>query len=180
MPSKTALSDRRALGNITNNGNIHTTSKPQQISVRRSENNGLRSQSSTALADTKQNTVIDNERNTRIESLVQGGVECSAGPTWEEQQVLQELGSADTLKYAVSAYNNMIQTHVSKLCEDLGEDTSGTEARRMIVREVMAMQNRESCVDIPNASSLSRKKTSTSELDIYCSDDDDLGSSELP
>ncbi|KAI8102313.1 hypothetical protein M9435_005918 [Picochlorum sp. BPE23] len=180
MPSKTALSDRRALGNITNNGNIHTTSKPQQISVRRSENNGLRSQSSTALADTKQNTAIDNERSTRIESLVQGGVECSAGPTWEEQQVLQELGSADTLKYAVSAYNNMIQTHVSKLCEDLGEDTSGTEARRMIVRDVMAMQNRESCVDIPNASSLSRKKTSTSELDIYCSDDDDLGSSELP
>lgn len=127
MPSKTALSDRRALGNITNNGNIHTTSKPQQISVRQSENNGLRSQSSTALADTKQNTAIDNERNTRIESLVQGGVECSAGPTWVEQQVLQELESADTLKYAVSAYNNMIQTHVSKLCEDLGENTSVTE-----------------------------------------------------
>lgn len=53
------------------------------------------------------------------------------------------------------------------------------QARRMIVRDVMAMQNRESCVDIPNASSLSRKETSTSELDIYCSDDD-LGSSELP
>jgi hypothetical protein len=49
----------------------------------------------------------------------------------------------------------------------------------MIVRDVMAMQNRESCVEIPNASSLTRKETSTSELDIYCSDDD-LGSSELP
>lgn len=49
----------------------------------------------------------------------------------------------------------------------------------MIVRDVMAMQNQESYMDIPDASLLTRKETSTSELDIYCSDDD-LGSSELP
>ena len=41
------------------------------------------------------------------------------------------------------------------------------------------MKNREACTDIPVASSLTRRETSTSEFDIYCSDDD-LGSSELP
>lgn len=120
MPSKSALSDRKALGNITNNGNIHTGSKPQQISVRRIENNGLGSQGSNALGDAKQNIAIDS--NERVESLVQGGVEGSAGPTWEEQQVLQDLESVDTLKY-VLAHNSMIQTHVSNLYKELGGDT---------------------------------------------------------
>lgn len=53
------------------------------------------------------------------------------------------------------------------------------QARKRIVQDVIAMKNREACTDIPVASSLTRRETSTSEFDIYCSDDD-LGSSELP
>ncbi len=49
-------------------------------------------------------------------------MEGSAGPTWEEQQVLQDLESVDTLKY-VLAHNSMIQTHVSNLYKELGGDT---------------------------------------------------------
>ncbi len=77
----------------------------------------------------------------------------------------------------LSEYSNHVCTSYTRVLAH--EHLCIVQARKRIVQDVIAMKNRESCTDIPVASSFTRREMSTSEFDIYCSDDD-LGSSELP
>jgi len=126
-PSKGVLSSRKALGNITNNTGSFSVSHKQALGGNPSHNNkNVGQQHRNRRVDGKPSfskTLAESEAveiDKRLDDLVKGGIERSAGPTWEEQQALKELEMESAFPWGiVDNYEQITRSRMSNIFREI-------------------------------------------------------------
>ena len=128
---KGAMSARKALGNITNNnGGFQTNIKLQQASAVGVGGDHLNNRKDVCLSESQMARVLPKESlshkesqlASRIDDLISGGIEYSAGPSWEEQEALKELAMEDAvLSFDVTGHRRMVEGQIKDFCNDMIE-----------------------------------------------------------
>lgn len=125
-PSKTVLSSRKALGNITNNSGSFSVSHKQALGNPSHNNKNVEQQHRNRRVDGKPSfskTLAGREAadiDKRLDDLVKGGIERSAGPTWEEQQALKELELESAFPWSIMDNHEQItRSRMSNICKEI-------------------------------------------------------------
>lgn len=140
---KGAASARKALGNITNNnGGLSTGIKQGQNSENFQGRELLNIRKDVRLSDSQTGSVSlnapftrkESQRESRLDDLVRGGIESSAGPTWDQQEALKDLALGGSgLSFDVTGHQKMLRRQIEKICSDLMErDGLETKVRLLL------------------------------------------------
>lgn len=118
LASKGPLSDRKALGNITNRGNATSFSVGKNVLSSRTsgfEGVGKSRQAKQKSDETQQDIACDNtkridsstgdpEFSARLEELCREPVERAAGLTWDEQEVMNEIRRTENMLQGLQSF----------------------------------------------------------------------------
>ena len=126
---KGVMSARKALGNITNNNNgFHSDIKQHGSSKVGVGVEPLNNRKEVSLSESQQARGLPKESTShkqselknRIDDLVAGGIEFSAGPTWEEQEALKDLAlQEESLSLDVKAHEWMVGRQIENFCNEM-------------------------------------------------------------
>lgn len=133
LASKAPLSDRKALGNITNRGNATSFSVGKNVlssrtsgfegvgKSRQAKQSNNQGQQDIACDSIKvvDNSTGDPEFSARLEELCREPVERAAGLTWEEQEVMNEIRRTENmlqgLQNFAASHKKMISAQIEAL-----------------------------------------------------------------
>lgn len=126
---KGAVSARKALGNITNNNNggfisnrhhksVDSILGGEHVNGRTDVGFSASQKERVSLKETsigKSRTVQER----RIDNLVSGGIESSAGPTWEQQEGLKQLDMESSMPaFDVRGHHMMVEKQIAEFCNE--------------------------------------------------------------
>jgi hypothetical protein len=124
---KGVMSARKALGNITNN-NVGFNSNIKPANSRVGLGGDLSNQKDVSLSGSQQVRVLpkessshkENQIKNRIDELIRGGIEFSAGPTWEEQEALKDLAMEEaSLLSDLKGHRDMMGGQIEEFCNEM-------------------------------------------------------------
>eukprot|EP00890_Picochlorum_soloecismus_P003592 jgi/Picsp_1/4233/NSC_01742-R1_---NA--- len=181
LASKAPLSDRKALGNITNRGNSTSFSVGKSVLSSRTsgfEGVGKSRQAKQSDAPRQQDTTCDNynrvdnsigdpEFSAKLEELCREPVERAAGLTWDEQEAMNEIRRAENmlqgLQYFAASHKKRISCQIDVL-EKENEEWNADQGPDALVQEDVFR---------PEQVGTSIVRHSSKGLDVYCSDYDE-------
>jgi len=148
LASKAPLSDRKALGNITNRGK--STSFPVGKNVLSSRTSGFEGVGKSRQAKQKDtprqqdatcdnykrsdSSIADPEFSARLEELCREPVERAAGLTWDEQEAMNEIRRAESMLRGFQHFADSHKKSISSQIETLEkENVSATHVFRVVL-----------------------------------------------